>query len=86
TLAERVPTLATYIGRTEYNDRFGDYSPEGANELADQARATKAALDNATPVDAVDEVTKLDLGRELDLHLELHAAQTHLRDVNVIAS
>lgn len=86
TLAERVPTLATYIGRTEYNDRFGDYSPEGANELADQARATKAALDNATPVDAIDEVTKVDLGRELDLHLELHAAQTHLRDVNVIAS
>ena len=86
TLAERVPTLATYIGRTEYNDRFGDYSPEGANELADQARATKAALDNATPVDAIDEVTQMDLGRELDLHLELHAAQTHLRDVNVIAS
>ncbi|MCC4248753.1 MULTISPECIES: DUF885 domain-containing protein [Microbacterium] len=86
TLAERVPTLATYIGRSEYNDRFGDYSPEGANELADQARATKAALENATPVDAVDEVTKMDLGRELDLHLELHAAQTHLRDVNVIAS
>lgn len=86
TLAERVPTLATYIGRTEFNDRFGDYSPEGANELADQARATKAALDNATPVDAIDEVTKMDLGRELDLHLELHAAQTHLRDVNVIAS
>ncbi|MFF8187565.1 DUF885 domain-containing protein [Microbacterium sp. NPDC016588] len=86
TLAERLPTLATYIGRTEFNDRFGDYSPEGANELADQARATKAALDNATPVDAVDEVTKMDLGRELDLHLELHAAQTHLRDVNVIAS
>lgn len=86
TLAERVPTLATYIGRTEYNDRFGDYSPEGAEELADQARATKAALDNATPVDAIDEVTKMDLGRELDLHVELHGAQTHLRDVNVIAS
>jgi uncharacterized protein (DUF885 family) len=86
TLAERVPTLATYIGRTEYNDRFGDYSPEGANELADQARATKAALDNVTPVDAIDEVTRMDLGRELDLHLELHAANTHLRDVNVIAS
>ena len=86
TLAERVPTLATYIGRTEFNDRFGDYSPEGANELADQARATKAALENATPVDRIDEVTKMDLVRELDLHLELHAAQTHLRDVNVIAS
>ncbi|MFZ8757314.1 DUF885 domain-containing protein [Microbacterium sp. HMH0099] len=86
TLAERRPTLATYIGRFEYNDRFGDYSPDGSEELADQARATKAALQNADAVDAVDEVTKMDLGRELDLHVELHEAQTHLRDLNVIAS
>ncbi len=27
TLAEREPTLATYIGRFEHNGRFGDYSP-----------------------------------------------------------
>lgn len=86
TLAERTPTLATYIGRFEYNDRFGDYSPEGAEELADQARATKAALDSADAVDPIDEVTKLDLARELELHLDLHQAQTHLRDLNVIAS
>lgn len=86
TLAELRPTVATYIGRFEYNDRFGDFGPEGAAELTDQARATKAALDNADAVDAIDEVTKLDLGRELELHVELHEAQTHLRDLNVIAS
>lgn len=86
TLAERVPTMATYIGRAEYNDRFGDYSPDGADELADQARATKSALEGGDPVDAIDEVTRTDLVRELDLHLDLHQAETHLRDLNVIAS
>ena len=37
TLAELEPTLATYIGRFEYNDRFGDYSPAGQEALADEA-------------------------------------------------
>lgn len=86
TLAERIPTLATYIGRDEYNGRFGDYSPEGAEALTADARATKAALEAAEPVDAIDTVTKMDLVRELDLMIEQHEAKTHLRDLNVIAS
>ncbi|KTR96784.1 hypothetical protein NS220_00505 [Microbacterium testaceum] len=86
TLAERIPTLATYIGRDEYNGRFGDYSPEGADALTADARATKAALEAAEPVDAIDTVTKMDLVRELDLMIEQHEAKTHLRDLNVIAS
>lgn len=86
TLAERIPTLATYIGRDEYNGRFGDYGPDGADALAGDARATKAALEAADPVDAIDTVTKMDLVRELDLMIEKHEARTHLRDLNVIAS
>jgi len=86
TLAERIPTLATYIGRDEYNGRFGDYSPEGAEALTADARTTKAALEAAEPVDAIDAVTKMDLVRELDLMIEQHEAKTHLRDLNVIAS
>ncbi|KEP75677.1 hypothetical protein HR12_24975 [Microbacterium sp. SUBG005] len=86
TLAEREPTLATYIGRFEHNGRFGDYSPEGAEALVSDARATRAALEAAESVDAVDTVTKMDLGRELDLMIEQHEAKTHLRDLNVIAS
>ena len=86
TLAEREPTLATYIGRFEHNGRFGDYSPEGADALIAEARATRAALDAADAVDAIDTVTKMDLGRELDLMIEKHEAKTHLRDLNVIAS
>ncbi len=86
TLAELEPSLATYIGRFEYNDRFGDYSPAGTERLVAEARATHAALSTAAPVDAIDEVTKLDLLREIDLQLELHDADWHLRNVNVIAS
>ncbi|WAC68991.1 DUF885 domain-containing protein [Microbacterium sp. SL75] len=86
TLAEREPTLATYIGRFEHNGRFGDYSPQGAEALIADARATKAALDGADAVDAIDTVTKMDLGRELALMIEQHEAKTHLRDLNVIAS
>lgn len=86
TLAERVPTLATYIGRSEHNARYGDYSPAGADALADEARRTLAELRSADPVDDIDRVTKADLTRELELDLELHDARWHLRDLNVIAS
>lgn len=86
TLAEREPTLATYIGRFEHNGHFGDYSPEGAEALIAEARSTRAALASADAVDSIDTVTKMDLGRELDLMVEQHEAKTHLRDLNVIAS
>ncbi|MGN8551989.1 UNVERIFIED_CONTAM: DUF885 domain-containing protein [Microbacterium sp. SLM126] len=86
TLAELEPTLATYIGRTEFNDRFGDYSPAGHERLTAEGRKTLSALSAATPVDDIDVVTKEDLARELELGIELHEAQWHLRDINVIAS
>ena len=86
TLAVLAPTLGTYIGRTDVNDRFGDLSPAGHEEIASATRATLAALDALEPVDAIDEVTKTDLTAELTLDLELHDANWHLRDLNVIAS
>ncbi len=86
TLAELAPTLATYIGRSEYDDRFGDYSPAGADRYAGEARATLSALEKVEPQDEVDRVTKEDLARELRLDLDLHEARWHLRDLNVIAS
>ncbi len=86
TLAELEPTLATYIGRTEYNDRFGDYGPDGAERLLDESRRTLAALSSAVPTDEIDAVTKEDLRREIELDIELHDAKWHLRDLNVIAS
>ncbi|MGV9192979.1 DUF885 domain-containing protein [Microbacterium sp. MC2] len=86
TLAELSPGLATYIGRSEYNDRLDDLSPAGADRAAQAARDTLARLQAAEPVDDVDEVTKADLSADLQLELDLHDAQAHLRDLNVIAS
>ncbi|WP_019179205.1 DUF885 domain-containing protein [Microbacterium yannicii] len=86
TLAELEPTLATYIGRSEFNDRFGDYSPAGQEALIAEGRKTLAELESATPADDIDAVTKEDLAREIGLGIELHDAQWHLRDLNVIAS
>ncbi|MCX6501254.1 MAG: DUF885 domain-containing protein [Microbacterium sp.] len=86
TSAELEPTLATYIGRSEHNGRFGDYSPEGADQVAQAVRRTLTDLEQATPVDDVDVVTQTDLRRELQLQLELHEAGAHLSDLNVIDS
>lgn len=86
TIAVLAPTLGTYIGRDEVNDRFGDLSPQGHEEIAAATRATLDRLSALEPVDAIDEVTKTDLSAELRLDLELHDAKWHLRDLNVIAS
>ncbi|WP_309064224.1 DUF885 domain-containing protein [Microbacterium sp.] len=86
TLVELSPVLATYIGRNEANGRLDDLSPEGHERAVQAARDTLAALEGLEPADAVDEVTKADLSSELRLQLELHDAQWHLRDLNVIAS
>ncbi|MGA7148125.1 MAG: DUF885 domain-containing protein [Microbacterium sp.] len=86
TLAELEPTLATYIGRDEYNDRYGDYSPEGQERIVVEGRKTLAALAAATPVDDIDAVTQDDVAREIRVAIELHDAKWNLRDLNVIAS
>lgn len=86
TLAELSPGLATYIGRSEYNDRLDDLSPAGTERSHAAAKAALAALEAAEPVDDVDVVTKADLRGDLSLALELHDAGAHLRDLNVIAS
>src|SRR5690606_10189335 len=85
-LSELYPPLATYIGRDEYNDRYGDLSPEGTAKAADAVAETIKQLEGLEPIDAIDEVTKADLLGELRLDQELHDAQWHLRDINVIAS
>jgi uncharacterized protein (DUF885 family) len=86
TISVLAPTLGTYIGRDEVNDRFGDLSPAGHEEIAEATRKTLDALNALEPVDAIDEVTKTDLSSELRLDLEFHDARWHLRDLNVIAS
>jgi uncharacterized protein (DUF885 family) len=87
TLADLVPTLATYIGLDR--GRLGeweDFSPAGTDALADAARAVVTELTPLTPADEVDAVTKDDLLGTLKLDLEKHALDFHLRDLNVLAS
>ena len=86
TLVDLDPTVGTYIGRTEGDGRYGDYSPAGHERLVDEAKKTIAQLDAARPVDSVDEVTQTDLRSELSLTVESSDAQLQLRDLNVIAS
>lgn len=86
TLVELEPTLGTYIGRSETNNRLPDFSPEGAAALAQAERSTLEAL-RATPVvDSVDAVTQADLVSELELGIESHEAGEHLRNLNVLES
>ncbi|WP_104132819.1 DUF885 domain-containing protein [Cryobacterium sp. M91] len=86
TLVDLDPTVGTYIGRTEGDGRYGDYSPVGHERFLDAAKTTIAQLDAARPVDSVDEVTQTDLSSELSLTVESSDAQLQLRDLNVIAS
>ena len=86
TVVELSPTTGTYIGRREADERLPDLSPEGAERVRLASREALAAIRAAEPVDAVDLVTATDLGAELELALEEHDAQLHLRDLNVIAS
>ncbi|WP_104170987.1 DUF885 domain-containing protein [Cryobacterium sp. M23] len=86
TLVDIDPTVGTYIGRTEVDGRFGDYSPDGLDRRVDAARSLITRLDAATAVDDVDVVTRTDLRSSLALDVESAEAGLPLRDLNVIAS
>ena len=86
TLVDLDPTVGTYIGRTEGDGRFGDYSPAGDERRQLEAKKVIALLDAAQADDDVDVVTRTDLRSALALDVESHEAGLALRDLNVIAS
>ncbi|TFC07394.1 DUF885 domain-containing protein [Cryobacterium mannosilyticum] len=86
TLVDLDPTVGTYIGRTEGDGRFGDYSPAGDERRRLEAKKVIALLDAAPVADDVDVVTRTDLRSSLALDVESHEAGLQLRDLNVIAS
>ncbi|HEV7741649.1 MAG TPA: DUF885 domain-containing protein [Pseudolysinimonas sp.] len=86
TLIDLVPEIGIYIGVGEPSGRVSDTSPAGHEALAAAGDAVIAKLEKAEPVDHIDRVTKTDLLSELRLEQESHAANLHLRDLNVIAS
>jgi len=83
---ELFPEYRVYLGRPGREGEYADYSPAGADRAVAEARATLVAISSATPVDAIDEVTKMDLARELQLTVDKHEAGFAQRDLNVIAS
>ncbi|WBU38619.1 DUF885 domain-containing protein [Homoserinibacter sp. YIM 151385] len=80
------PEMHVWLGRPGREGEYSDLSPAGHEASLAAATATLAELRGATPQDAVDEVTKMDLSRELELQIEKHEAGMHRRELNVIAS
>lgn len=80
------PEYRIYLGREGDQSAYGDYSPTGSEASLAAARAAQADLLAAAPTDFVDEVTVMDLNRELQLAIDTAEARFHERDVNVIAS
>ena len=80
------PEYRVYLGRPGREGEYADYSPAGAEQALTEAKKALAAISAANPVDDIDEVTKLDLARELQLHIDKHEAGFQERDLNVIAS
>jgi len=86
TQLELFPEFHVYLGRPGREGEYADYSPAGAEQAASAMKAVLARLSAAEPVDDIDRITQLDLGRELELELEKHEAGFGLRDLNNIAS
>jgi uncharacterized protein (DUF885 family) len=80
------PENRVYLGRPGREGEYADYSPEGAERALVEVRRALTEIEAAVPVDAVDEVTRLDLARELRLTIDKHEAGEQQRDLNVIAS
>jgi uncharacterized protein (DUF885 family) len=86
TLLDLSPELRIYLGRPGREGEYGDYSPAGVERQVEESKRVIAQLDASMPQDDIDEVTKADLRRDLQLDIDQKAAGFHLRDLNVIAS
>ncbi|WP_329009377.1 MULTISPECIES: DUF885 domain-containing protein [unclassified Streptomyces] len=79
------PVTGTYLGVRESSSRLPDYSPAGQAELAELARTTLAALDEAERLPGADSDAERRCGRllreRLTADLAMHDADEHLRAV-----
>lgn len=85
-LAALDPLGATYLGIPGHDHEMTDFSPDGLAATAALNRVTLTALAQATPVDAVDEVTLAAMTDRLQLALRIDEAGENLASLNVIAS
>src|SRR4051812_7910193 len=86
TQLELYPEFHVWLGRPGREGEYADYSPAGAETALVKVKEALQKIEAAEPVDDIDRVTKLDLARELRLHIEKHEAGFGQRDLNVIAS
>jgi uncharacterized protein (DUF885 family) len=83
---ELEPEGYVYLGRLGREGEYADYSPAGAEQKVAAVRNALREISDASPVDAIDTVTKLDLSRSLQLEIDRHEAGFSERDLNVIES
>ena len=86
TIIKLSPSFATGVGSPIGADRLDDFSPEGHNEYANQAKQVLDKLNQAEVSDETDRVTKEAMAADLSLTLEIHEAKLYRRDLNNIAS
>ena len=82
----RYPSYATYLGRPGGERDMDDHSPDALKQDRDDAASAKAKLENLTPLDDVDEVTKDALLQSLNKEIRTYESGLYLRNMNHIAS
>lgn len=80
------PELRVWLGRPGREGEYGDYSPDGPTAFATAARETVGRVRREPPIDGVDEVTKSELLRTIELALDHTEAGLWKSDVKVISS
>ncbi len=85
-LVELDPIESTYLGIPGANDRFGDYSPDGAEALLDLAKRTLFQLSDVSISSDKDRIGKESMVERLQLIVDRFESGEHLRDLNVIVS
>lgn len=81
---ELTPEFGVSLGIAGYESGYADYSPAGRDAQISLLRQTLTELSQATPVDAIDEVTLDAMNERLGLDLEI--LQTGRTELNNIAS
>ncbi|MET0449206.1 MAG: DUF885 domain-containing protein [Aeromicrobium sp.] len=86
TMLELSPELHIHLGRPGREADYTDHSPDGVAAQADAARSMLARARETAVEDEVDQITRAELIRTLELDLEQIEAGFWQRDLNVIAS
>lgn len=86
TITELSPSFATGVGSEIGADKLDDFSPEGHERYAQEAKKVLEKLEAASPTDETDRVTLDAMKADLSLTVEMHEAKLYRRDLNNIAS